>query len=179
MVGNGNMVSVKTKSRLIDHINELVGAVGDKFDDTENGDPERDFMVARCPDRLHGPIRRLPTQSIHLLAALSAGPLSLVGLASRSGRLKGTVSKHVQRLVEAGLVQRSPVPGNRKEIQLTLTADGELVCDVHGQMHDEIDRGRREFLDRYTGAELQVLEKVLLDLVAADRRGVRIVAGPS
>lgn len=39
---------------------------------------------------------------MHLLATTVEGPVSVVGLAARSGRLKGAVSKHVRRLVEAG-----------------------------------------------------------------------------
>lgn len=173
------MVSMKTKSRLIDAVNMLVGAVGDKFDADEDGDPERDFMIQRCPKRLEGVIHRLPTLSMHLLAAIGEGPSSVVGLAARSGQLKGTVSKHVQRLVEAGLVERTPVPGNRKEIQLHLTADGALVCAAHRELHREMDLGMREFLQRYSNADLQVLEKVLRDLLAARKVGVRIVADDS
>jgi DNA-binding MarR family transcriptional regulator len=171
------MVSVKTKSALIADINDLVGVVGDKFDADEDGDAERDFMAQRCPERLHDAVRSLPTLSMHLLAAISDGPVSVVGLAARSGQLKGTVSKHVQRLVEAGLVKRTPVPGNRKEIELTPTADGELILDAHRRMHAEMAEGLREFLQRYTAAELQVLAKVLRDLATATRVGVRIAVG--
>jgi DNA-binding MarR family transcriptional regulator len=171
------MVSMKTKSARIDAVNALIGAVGDRFAADDGGDPERDFMAQRCPKRLEQAVRGLPTLSMHLLAAIAEGPLSLVGLAAKSGQLKGTVSKHVQRLVEAGLVARTPVPGNRKEIQLALTADGELVSAAHGELHDEMDRGRREFLQRYSAADLQVLETVLGDLLAARKDGVRIIAG--
>jgi DNA-binding MarR family transcriptional regulator len=124
---------MKTKSALIADINDLVGVVGDKFDADEDGDAERDFMAERCPDRLQDAVRSMPTLSMHLLAAISDGPVSVVGLAARSGQLKGTVSKHVQRLVEAGLVKRAPVPGNRK-IELTPTVDGELILDAHRRM---------------------------------------------
>lgn len=171
------MVSMKTKSGLIDAINTLIGSVGDKFDADEDGDPERDFMVQRCPERLEKAVRGLPTLSMHLLAAIADGPVSVVGLAGKSGQLKGTVSKHVQRLVEAGLVVRTPVPGNRKEIQLDLTADGALVSAAHRELHAEMDLGMREFLQRYSNADLQVLETVLRDLLAARKEGVRIVAG--
>lgn len=169
------MVSVKTKIALVDGITALIGAVGDKFDDGDDGDAERDFMVARCPARLERAVRDLPTLSMHLLADIADGPVSVVGLAARSGRLKGTVSKHVQRLVAAGLVSRDPIPGNRKEIELNLTADGELVVDVHRQLHAEMDSGWRDFLLRYSSAELQVLTKVLGDLAAARKIGVRLV----
>lgn len=169
------MVSMKTKSGLIADIDDLVGAVGDKLRSDDDSDDERDFMAQRCPKRLQSSVRSLPTLSMHLLAAIAEGPVSVVGLATRSGQLKGTVSKHVQRLVEAGLVARSPIPGNRKELELRLTADGRLVADVHQQMHDEMALGLRDFLTRYTNAELEVLVKVLGDLLAARKDGVRLV----
>ncbi len=169
------MVSVKTKLELIDAIAGLMDTVGDRLGNDGEGDAERDFMAARCPERLQRSVRTLPTSSMHLLAEIAEGPVSVVGLAARSGRLKGTVSKHVQRLVEAGLVARTPVPGNRKEIELGLTDDGALVAHVHRQMHDEMNRGTRDFLLRYSGAELKVLVKVLGDLAGARKDGVRLV----
>ena len=168
------MVSVKTKSALITEISALVTAVGDKFD-TDESDAERDFLAEHCPARLERTVRELPTLSLHLLAELADGPISVVGLAARADQLKGTVSKHVQRLVDAGLVSRLPVPGNRKELQLSPTPDGKTLIEVHQRMHDEIDAGRHHFLSRYPAAELSVLAKMLQDLLAADRDGVRLV----
>jgi DNA-binding MarR family transcriptional regulator len=80
----------------------------------------------------------------------------------------------VQRLVEAGLVTRSPIPGNRKEIELTLTADGQLVAEAHREMHDEMAHGMPDFL---SNSELEVLVKVLRDVMAARKIGVRISPG--
>lgn len=171
------MVSMKTKSALIADINELVGAVGDKFDTDEDGDAERDFMADRCPERLQAAVRSLPTLSMHLLAAIAEGPVSVVGLAARTNQLKGTVSKHVQRLVEAGLVVRLPVPGNRKEIELGLTEDGELVVEAHRRMHDEMALGLHDFLSAYPNSDLQVIATVLRDLLSAKKIGVRIARG--
>lgn len=169
------MVSVKTKLELIDAITGLMATVGDRLGNDGEGDAERDFMAAGCPQRLQKLVRTLPTSSMHLLAEIAEGPVSVVGLAARSGRLKGTVSKHVQRLVEAGLVARTPVPGNRKEIELGLTADGEIVAELHRKLHDEMDRGTRDFLLRYSGADLEVLVRVLGDLAGAHKDGVRLV----
>jgi DNA-binding MarR family transcriptional regulator len=171
------MVSMKTKPVLIADITELIRSVGDKFEADEDGDAERDFIAERCPKRLEHRIRSLPTLSVHLLAVIAEGPVSVVGLAARSGQLKGTVSKHVQRLVDAGLVARTPIPGNRKEIELNPTADGELVIDAHQRLHEEMAHGMHDFLLRYSGAELQVLAKVLGDLQTAKKVGVRIVVG--
>jgi DNA-binding MarR family transcriptional regulator len=168
---------MKTKSALIADIDDLIGVVADKFDTDEDGDAERDFMSERCPARLEATVRALPRLSMHLLAEIAEGPVSVVGLAARSGQLKGTVSKHVQRLVDAGLVARTPVPGNRKEVQLSPTADGELVTDVHRRLHDEMRQGLHDFLKRYSSAELHVLAKVLADLASARRVGVRLEIG--
>lgn len=169
---------MKTKSALIAELNGLVGAVGDKFDSSAasggEGDAERDFMAARCPERLQDTIRSLPALGLHLLDAIAAGPLSVVALANRSGHLKGTVSKHVQRLVDAGLVLRSPVPGNRKELSLTLTEDGAVVVDIHRKLHEEMNRGMADFLKRYTADELALLVRVLTDLLASEKVGVRL-----
>jgi DNA-binding MarR family transcriptional regulator len=171
------MVSVKTKADLVDEINALIGAVGDKFD-AEEGDPERDYMIEHIPKRLEGVVLRLPTLSMHLLARIAEGPVSVVGLAARANQLKGTVSKHVQRLVEAGLVERTPIPGNRKEVTLGLTGDGKVVADIHEQLHVEMKGGVVDFLSRYSNAELSVLAKMLSDFLSARKVGVRIVPGP-
>ncbi|MFG1931384.1 MarR family winged helix-turn-helix transcriptional regulator [Mycobacterium sp. NPDC048908] len=167
---------MKTKAELVDQINALIGAVGDKFD-AEEGDPERDYVVEHIPKRLAGVVRGLPTLGMHLLAHIAEGPVSVVGLAARAGQLKGTVSKHVQRLVEAGLVERVPIPGNRKEVTLRLTADGKIVADAHEKLHAEMKRGIVDFLSRYSNAELSVLSRVLSDFLAAQKVGVRIVPG--
>lgn len=166
---------MKTKIDAVVEIGELITALAHRNDGGD--DDERDYLVERCPAHLEQAIREIPTAGVHLLAAIGEGEVNLVGLAAQSGQLKGTVSKHVQRLVEAGLVERAPVPGNRKEIRLTLTADGRHVMDVHRRMHDEIEDGLREFLLRYTAAELRTIVKVLNDLANAEKRGVRLLAG--
>lgn len=171
------MVSVKTKSDTVAEIGRLLSAVSDKFDG--DVDEEREYMAARCPARLRDAVFDIPAPAIHLLAAIAdGGAVNLVGLAAASGQLKGTVSKHVQRLVEAGLVARDPVPGNRKEIRLTLTADGREVEEVHRRMHDEMAGGLADFLSRYSVAELETVTKILGDLLRTTKRGVRLVSDP-
>lgn len=168
---------MKTKMDAIAEVSRLTQAVGDKFD-TSDRDAERDFMAAHCPRRLEPVVREIPALSIHLLDHLTDEPVNVVVLAERSGQLKGTVSKHVQRLVDAGLVQRSPVPGNRKEVSLSLTDDGRAVNRVHRRMHDEMKRGLGDFLSRYTRAELATVIKILRDLLQAERIGVRLTFQP-
>ncbi|MDA2894815.1 MarR family transcriptional regulator [Mycolicibacterium sp. BiH015] len=155
---------MKTKAEAVDEIGRLLTGLADSDD---GADRERDYMVAASPPPLAPLIRELPTIAMHLLAGIGDGATNIVGLSALSGHPKGTVSKHVQRLVEAGLVQRSPVPGNRKEIHLSLTADGVELDRVHRRMHEERFEALRNFLLRYTSAELQTLAKILGDLLAS------------
>jgi DNA-binding MarR family transcriptional regulator len=165
---------MKTKSEAVGAITQLIDALSDKFDTDD--DAERDYLAQHCPGHLKRAAREVPTLAIHLLDRIADRSVNIVGLAAQSGQLKGTVSKHVQRLVDAGLVERSPVPGNRKEIRLDATADGRTVARVHRRMHDEKDEGLNEFLLRYSAAELATITKVLGDLLATETRGVRLVS---
>jgi DNA-binding MarR family transcriptional regulator len=167
------MVSMKTKTRAVAEINTLLRELATKFDTTD-GDAERDYMAEHCPDHLDRTVRELPTLAVHLLDHIAEEPVSVIGLAARSGQLKGTVSKHVQRLVEAGLVERVPVPGNRKEVTLSVTKDGETFARVHQRMHQEMDRGLEDFLLRYSATELATVIKILDDLRKSERVGVRL-----
>lgn len=166
------MVSVKT---MIAEITALVEAAAAKFD--SDGDAERDFLVEHLSPELVGRVQRLSVLALHLMDHMVDGTTNIVGLAAGSRQLKGTVSKHVQRLVEAGLVRRDAVPGNRKEVALSLTPDGEAVATVHRAMHDEQNRGIEEFLSRYSEGELATVAKILCDLLNTEKRGVRLVSG--
>jgi hypothetical protein len=53
------------------------------------------------------------------------------------------------------------------------TADGRPVTGVHHEMHDEKSRGLTDFLKRYSNAEPAVLSKVLGDVMAAKKVGIR------
>jgi hypothetical protein len=48
------------------------------------------------------------------------------------------------------------------------------VVDAHQQLHDEMDLGVHDFLQAYGNGDLQVVAKVLRDLLAARKDGVRI-----
>jgi DNA-binding MarR family transcriptional regulator len=172
--GCDKIVSVKTKAEAVAAISGLLSALSDKFDTDD--DAERDYMAAHCPGHLKAAAREVPTLAVHLLDRIAEEPVNIVGLAAQSGQLKGTVSKQVQRLVDAGLVERHPVPGNRKEIRLSPTEDGQTVARVHRRMHEEKDAGLTDFLSRYSVAELATVMKVLTDLLATPVRGVRLVS---
>lgn len=76
-------------------------------------------------------------------------------LAERLYVTKGNVSGLVDRLVEAGLVDRKPIPGDRRSHALHLTPEGERVA------REGMDIQRR-FVDETIG-QLAQADLVLLD----------------
>jgi hypothetical protein len=48
------------------------------------------------------------------------------------------------------------------------------AAEAHRHLHEEMAQGMADFLKRYGNAELEVLAKVLRDLLAAKKTGVRI-----
>jgi len=59
-----------------------------------------------------------------MLVVLDAGPTNLSGLADALDVAPSTAMRMVDRLVDAGSVERSVVPDNRRETHLSLTALG-------------------------------------------------------
>ena len=68
------------------------------------------------------------TQRLALFELVESGPLRLNDLAALMGTSAPTASRAVDALAEAGLVERSPHPSDRRALWIELTADGrELV----------------------------------------------------
>ncbi len=86
------------------------------------------------------------------LVVLRAAPGANLGhLADSLGVTPSSVTRMCDRLVDRGLVRREPAPGNRREVQLTLTAPG------------------RQLVDRATRARRRDLQRVLAAMPAAER----------
>ncbi len=68
-----------------------------------------------------------PVQLRALTALRKAGPHNLAQLAEEMGVTVSTASRLVDRLVAVDWVQRAQAPHNRREISLTLTAQGRAL----------------------------------------------------
>ena len=64
------------------------------------------------------------TQRVVLIELVSAGPLRLGALAARIGASDPTVSRAVDGMVAAGIVERRPDPDDRRAVLLLPTAGG-------------------------------------------------------
>lgn len=76
-----------------------------------------------------------------MLALSDAGPTPSSSLARTLGVSPSSVTRMIDRLVRAGLVDRSGNPENRSMVTLTLTdAGGQIVCKVLAWRHAEWER---------------------------------------
>lgn len=170
------MVFVETKTEMITSIADLAGKLVTRF--AEEDADEHAHMRRLCSPEAQRVLEQMSVEMLHLLdeiptGAEETGSVNVVGLSEATGVPKGTVSKRLQRLTAAGLVTRHRIPGNRKEVHLRLTEVGEEIRAAHRSLHAEMGNVLEEFLARYSSEELNVLHRVLGDLLRTPRDGVR------
>jgi DNA-binding MarR family transcriptional regulator len=175
-VRSGKMVFVETKRDVIASIGDLTGRIAARF--AEEDADEQTHMRAMCSPGTQRVLDELSVEMLHLLDAIPVGNASdesvnVVSLSQATGTPKGTVSKRLQRLTDAGAISRFRIPGNRKEIHLRLTPIGEEIRAAHRSLHEQMGEVLDEFLARYSAAELAALHRILNDLLRMPRDGVR------
>jgi DNA-binding MarR family transcriptional regulator len=110
-----------------------------------------------------GEIGVTPAQSEVLRILAEHGPMALRELGEMLVCDTGaSPSRIVDRLVGAGLVERSASEQDRRQVRLALTQDGrakaERVAEIEDQLYDQLDRAARgtdveaflEFLTKFT-----------------------------
>jgi len=105
-----------------------------------------------------GPAERVDRARRKLLSAIAAQePATLNDVAKAIGRGAPAVSRSVDALVRAGLVERTQDPNNRRRLALRLTQAG------RDQMAARIPGGRalRTKLERLAHSELRALERAI------------------
>lgn len=76
-----------------------------------------------------------------LLCVLMAGPRGMAELARHFGVEKAALTGLTDRAQRRGLVRRSPVPGDRRALQVTLTDAGRRAATAfHAEVGEELDR---------------------------------------
>lgn len=113
---------------------------------------------ARLVEQLGGDVgaARARGQQMDLLAAVGAlEPATLNQVADRVARGAPAVSRAIDALVRAGLVERHADPDNRRRLQLRLTSEGrsELTRPANG------DASLEARLAKLASSELRALER--------------------
>ena len=102
--------------------------------------------------------------SLPVLLHLLGGPLSQRSLASRIGVTEQTMSRTIGRLERTGLVTRTSHPSDRRQIDVTITAEGRtaaLQAADPGRADDIVTRS-------LTAEQARQLRELLLLLVRQD-----------
>lgn len=97
----------------------------------------------------------------HLIETVGKNPAeNLTTIASRLGVTKGAISQMGKKLEKKGLIEKVHVPGNKKDIVLELTDFGKEAFEWHRSLHESMESGIREELERMNDAGIEVFLKV-------------------
>jgi DNA-binding MarR family transcriptional regulator len=90
------------------------------------------------------------TKEIHTVQAIGRHPgINVTKLAEYGGVTKGAVSQTINKLVKKGLVRKTRIFGNDKEVILELTDLGRIGFQNHEKFHmDTLDMAREYFGDQ-------------------------------
>jgi len=104
-------------------------------------------------------------REIHTIQAIGRNPgINVTTLAEYMGVTKGAVSQTIKKLSNKGLVRRTRVPGNVKEVVLELTELGWIGFHNHDKFHmDSLDIAREYFGDQLQ-SKLQMINTVMNDI---------------
>lgn len=154
------------KDPVISQILQLMGQVSEKLE------PENSEMKDWVAENFGNPqiVELMQDATFMMLRVLDAigqrEPVNTVTIAREFGIPKGTVSKSTRRLVAQKLIIKEPLPNNKKEVLFRLTPLGRELFEAHRAFDQQMERGFIHFLNRYSGAELQFIVRLLQDLSA-------------
>jgi DNA-binding MarR family transcriptional regulator len=121
----------------------------------------------------------LPLRWFDVLVQLHAMPhkrLSMTELANAVLLSKSGLTRLVDRIEEAGLVQRASAPGDRRSLLIVLTASGEKMLKRAAPIHE--DGIRRHFAAHIFDAEAAAVEAALGRIAAAARQDDAFASQP-
>ena len=105
-----------------------------------------------------GPAERAERAKRALLGAVQAHePATLNKVAEATGRGAPAVSRSVDALVRAGLIERTPDPNNRRRLAIRLTPEGKDVLDRPFATRGSLI----EKLERMAPSELRAVERAI------------------
>jgi DNA-binding MarR family transcriptional regulator len=107
--------------------------------------------------------RGLTLPQLRILFRLRQQPgLGVRDLAQGFGVTAGNITQQVDKLVARGLVARAERPGDRRQVTLSLTPEGEQVA---GEVSQTARAYLRNLLDGLPAADLEELTRLLAELV--------------
>jgi len=105
------------------------------------------------------------TKEIHTIQAIGRHPgINVTKLAEHAGVTKGAVSQTINKLVRKGLVRKTHLPGNDKEVVLELTNLGEIGFKNHEKFHMDTLNMAREYYGDQLESKLERIDLAVDDI---------------
>lgn len=105
---------------------------------------------------------RLNHSQIHLLSQVNqAGELPYKTLTQEVAFSQGMLSRYVNKLIELDLLRRVNLPDNNKAYNLTVTATGAKIAQLHDALHQRQDELMSDALVTFSPKELRTTMQVL------------------
>ncbi|WP_052339725.1 MarR family transcriptional regulator [Gorillibacterium massiliense] len=131
-------------------------------------DQDRLWLVERISDdRLKKLLPRLSISSLHVLDVINAHEgIKGVDIAREMGITKGAISKITRKLLDQGLIRKTQLPANQKEIYFSMTPLGTELAELHRIFHQEQDQKAMELLSSFDAASLKIVADFLEKLAS-------------
>lgn len=110
--------------------------------------------------------KRLTISEIHVIDCIGKNRLpNAKFVAAELGLTKGAISKINAKLLDKGFIKGNRLEDNKKEVYLTLTAQGKEIFEAHKKVHD-IENGKiKAIFEQYKKDELGIINQFLDDLL--------------
>ncbi|WP_217563027.1 MarR family transcriptional regulator [Paenibacillus sp. GbtcB18] len=100
--------------------------------------------------------------SVHVIDCIGNNKqINNTALAEKMNLSKANITKISTRLLEEGLIKRSQLNDNKKEIYFSLTAKGRQIFELHERLHKLEEERFMQLLEPFAEAELHVILKFL------------------
>ncbi len=118
-------------------------------------------------DRLKKLLPRLSISSLHVLDVIRKHEsIKGIDIARDMEITKGAVSKITRKLLDQGLIRKTQLPDNLKEIYFSVTPLGAELAELHRLFHLEQDLKAMELMTSFDAASLKIVADFLEKLAS-------------
>ena len=85
------------------------------------------------------------------------GAANVTQLAESFYMTRGAISKMTKKLIKKGAIESYQKPNNKKEVYFRLTSQGEVIHNVHKEMHKEFDERDKLVFEQVTDEQFDIM----------------------
>lgn len=109
-------------------------------------------------DKMEDSLKGYTSSEVHCIEYIEKNVDSNVTkLAESFFMTRGAISKLTKKLIEKGLIESYQKPDNKKEIYFRLTEQGEVVYNIHEELHKEFQVRDKAVFEQVTEEQLQMM----------------------